>query len=130
MRDALPRLEFAVQALALLLELVVGAAELGDGLLSKQLLQRPLFNVLLLVFLELRDEAHGTRQDGSLVLFTAGDNLGELVDALIDGFSSAAFHYVHVSMSLLMIFRLQVATYLLCGYPCASCAIPPNRRPA
>lgn len=89
---ALPRLQLAVQPLALGLELVIGLAELCDGLLRKQLLQRPLLNVLLLVLLKLRDEVDGALEDGSLVLLASRYYLGEFVDALIDVFSTTSFN--------------------------------------
>jgi hypothetical protein len=57
--DTLPGLKLAVEALALLLELVVGLTELGDGLFGEQFLESPFLNVLLFVLLELGDEADG-----------------------------------------------------------------------
>lgn len=92
MGHALPRLQLAVQPLALGLELVIGLAELCYSLLRKQFFQRPLLNVLLLVLLELRDEVDGALEDGSLVLLASRYYLGELVDALIDVFSTASFN--------------------------------------
>lgn len=59
----LPRLDLAPRTLALGLELVVAGAQLGDGLLGQQLLQRPLLDVLVLVLLELGDELDGALQD-------------------------------------------------------------------
>lgn len=72
----LPRLRLMVQAVTFLLELVVGGAELRDGLFGQELFQRPLLDVLLLVLLELGDELDGTLKDGTLVLLTAGHDLG------------------------------------------------------
>ena len=90
--NALPALDLGPGLRALLLELVARAAELRDGLLGEQLLQRPLFDVLRLVLLELGDELYGALQDRALVLLAARHNLGELVDAFVDGFAAAPFH--------------------------------------
>ena len=78
--------------LTLCLELVAAGAEFGDGLLGQQLFERPFFNVLLLVLLELGDELHGALEDGALVLLAAWNDLGEFVDALVDGLAAAAFN--------------------------------------
>lgn len=56
--NALPCLELPVQALALVLELLVAVLELGQGLLGEQLLERPLFDVLLFRLLELEDKRY------------------------------------------------------------------------
>lgn len=93
MCDPLPGFKFAEEALALLLELVVGSAELRNGLLRKQLLERPLLDVLLFVLLELGDEVTGALKDTALVLFAAGHYLGELVNALVDGLTAPTFHW-------------------------------------
>lgn len=89
----LPRLQLAEEAVALLLELVVGGTELGNSLLSQELLQGPFLNVLLLIVLELGDELDGTLEDGTFVLLAAGDDLGEFVNSLVDGLPPAALNY-------------------------------------
>lgn len=50
-------------ALAFRLELVTAGAELRDGLLRQKFLKRPLFDILLLVLFELRDELDGALED-------------------------------------------------------------------
>lgn len=61
--DPFPRFELSIQPLTLLLQLVVRSTQLCYSLLSKQLFERPLFDVLLLVLLELRDEADSSSED-------------------------------------------------------------------
>lgn len=90
LRGLLPLLALGPGALALVLELVAAGAELGDGLLGEQLLQRPLLDVLRFVFFELRDELHRAREDAAFVLLAAGDDFGEFVDAFVDRFAAAA----------------------------------------
>lgn len=90
--DSLPGFEFAEETLALLFELIVGSAQLRYGLLRKQLLKRPLLDVLLFVLLELSDEVTRALEDGALVLFAAGHYLGQLVNPLVDGFTAPTFH--------------------------------------
>jgi hypothetical protein len=81
-------------SLAFSLELIATGAQLRNGLLREKLLECPLFNILLFVFLELGDELDSALQDGALVLLAAWDDFGQLVDALVDGLSSAAFDWV------------------------------------
>jgi hypothetical protein len=50
---AFPRLELSVKALAFALQLIVGSTELGDSLLSQELLEGPFLDILLFVLLEL-----------------------------------------------------------------------------
>lgn len=90
--DPLPGFEFPEEALAFLFELVVGSTKLRNGLLRKQLLERPLLDVLLFVLLKLSDEMASTLENGALVLFAAGHDLGKLVDTLVDGFTAPTFH--------------------------------------
>lgn len=90
LRGLLPLLALGPGALALVLELVAAGAQLGDGLLGEQLLQRPLLDVLRFVFFELRDELHGAREDAAFVLLAAGYDFGQLVDAFVDRFAAAA----------------------------------------
>lgn len=89
----LPGLNLSPCALTLRLQLIITRAQLCDSLLSEQLLQRPLLDVLILVLLELGDELDGALEDRALVLLAAGDNLGELVDAFVDGLASSALDY-------------------------------------
>lgn len=100
LRNSLPRLEFSVESLALLLELVVGRAQLRNGLLGQELFQRPLFDILLLVLLELGDEANSPLQDRSLVLFASRHDLGQLVDAFVDGLATPTLHCFRVNAKL------------------------------
>lgn len=89
----LPRLNLAPRTFALRLQLIIARAELCNSLLSKKFLQSPLLDILVLVLLELSDELHGALEDGTLVLLAAWDDLGELVDAFVDGFASSALNY-------------------------------------
>jgi hypothetical protein len=98
LRHLLPRVQLPVEALALLLELVVRLAELGDGLLREQLLQRPLLDVLRLVLLELRDERDSPLEDRALVLLATRDDLGELVDPLVDGLTTPTLDWRRVRL--------------------------------
>ena len=90
--DLLPCLELPVEALALGLQLVIRLAELADGLLRKQLLQRPLLDVLCFILLQLRNEGNGALKDGALVLLAARNNLGELINALIDSLTATTLN--------------------------------------
>ena len=74
--DPFPSLQFAVKSLTLLLELVIRGTQLGDGLLRKQFLECPFLDVLLLVFLQLGNEADSPLQDRTLVLLASRNNLG------------------------------------------------------
>lgn len=73
--DLLPGFQLAVDAVDLLLELVVGGAELRDGLLGEKLLQCPLLDRLLFVLLELGNVADSICQDRTLVLLAPRNNL-------------------------------------------------------
>ena len=88
----LPRLNLAPRTLALRLQLIIASAELCNSLLGKKLLKRPLLDVLVLVLFQLSDELDGALEDGTLVLLAAWDDLGELVDAFVDGFASSALN--------------------------------------
>lgn len=88
---ALVDMRFVPRSLAFALEFVAAGAKLSDGLLSQQLLERPFLYVLLLVFFQLGNELHSTLQDGALVLLAAWNNFGELVDAFVDGLTTATF---------------------------------------
>jgi len=59
-------------------------------LFSEQLLKCPFLDVLRLVLLELCDELNRALEDGAFILLAPRDNLGELIDALVDGFAAAA----------------------------------------
>lgn len=101
LRDLLPGLELAVDAVNLLLEFVVRGTELRDGLLGEKLLECPLFYRLLFVLLELGDVADCICQDGSFVLLTTGHNLGQFVDALVDSLTATTLDLCIVSVKLL-----------------------------
>ena len=77
--------------MTLRLKLITTRAKLGDCLLREEFFESPLFDVLSLVLLELRDELDCAGKDTTLVLFAAWDDLGELVDAFVDGLTSSAF---------------------------------------
>lgn len=98
-RSLLPALALRPRTLAFRLQLVAARAQLGNSLLREQFLQRPLFDILALVLLELRDESDGTAEDAAFVLLAAWDDFGELVDAFVDGFAPAAFDCGIVSAS-------------------------------
>jgi hypothetical protein len=124
----LPRLDLAPRTLALRLQLVVAGAQLGNGLLGEQLLQGPLLNILSLVLLELCDEGDGALKDGTLVLFTAGDNLGQLIDSFVDGLTTTAFDWQKLAYGPQRASERRDLRYLPCGCPCAPCAIPRTPR--
>lgn len=128
--NALPRLQFSVQPLTLLLKLVVGCTKLCYGLLREQLFQRPLFNVLLLVLFELGDETNSPLQNRSFVLLAARDNLGQLVNAFVDSLAASALHCIRVNALYLFRRSRRCISYLLCGYPSASCATLLNQHSA
>jgi hypothetical protein len=90
---ALVDLALVPSSLALGLELVAASTQLCNGLFSKEFLQRPLLDILLLVLLQLCDELDGALQDGALVFLAAWNNLGQLVDALVDSLSPTAFDW-------------------------------------
>lgn len=96
--------------LALCFELVTAGAELGDGLLSQQLLKSPFFNILLLVLLKLGYELYGALEDRALVLLAAWNNLGEFVDAFVDSLATAALNCVQVSRRILQAREKEVNT--------------------
>lgn len=127
--NALPRLQFSVQPLALLLKLVVGCTKLCYGLLREQLFQRPLFNVLLLVLFELGDETNSPLQNRSFVFLAARDNLGQLVNAFVDSLAASALHCIRVNV-LYFFRRSRGISYLLCDYPSASYATLLNQHSA
>lgn len=89
---ALPDIALVPSVLHLSFELVAAAAQLSDGLLREKLLESPFLNILLLVLLQLRDELDGTLKNGTLVLFATRNNLGELIDTLVDGLTTATLH--------------------------------------
>lgn len=95
---ALIDLALIPSSLAFSLEFVATCTELCDSLLGKELLERPLLDILLFVLFQLSDELDGTLQDRALVLFAAWNNFGQLVDALVDGFASAAFNCSRLAM--------------------------------
>ncbi len=72
----LPGLDFSPCSLTLGLQLVIAGTEFGNSLLSEELLEGPLLDVLRLVLLELGDELNGALQNRTLVLLTTGDDLG------------------------------------------------------
>jgi hypothetical protein len=88
---ALVDLTLVPRPLAFVLELLATCAQLCDGLLRQQLLEGPLLDVLLLVLLQLSDELYGPLEDRPLVLFAAWYDLGQFVDAFVDGLAAAAF---------------------------------------
>jgi hypothetical protein len=77
----------------LLLQLLVGGTDLVDGVIGREaVLLEPLIDVLLL-FLELADIFDGALQDSALVLVTVWYEAGNLVDSLIDSFTSSALNW-------------------------------------
>jgi hypothetical protein len=92
LRRLLPLLALGPCALALTLELVAARAEFRDGLLSEELLQRPLFDVLGLVVFELRDELYSACENAAFVLFAARHDLCDFVDTFVNGFTAAALN--------------------------------------
>jgi hypothetical protein len=91
--SALVDLALIPGSLALGLELVATSTQFCDGLLSEELLQCPLLDILLLVLFQLGDKLDGALQNGTLVLFTSWHNLGQLVDALVNSLSPTAFNW-------------------------------------
>lgn len=90
---ALVDLTFVPMPLHFRLELVAAGAQFGNCLLRQKFLECPFLNILLFVLLQLRDELDSALQDRALVLLAARNNLGELVDALVDGFAAATLHW-------------------------------------
>lgn len=90
LRRFLPLLALCPSSLTFSLELIATGAELGNSLFREQFLESPLLDVLSLVLLELGDELHSSSEYAALVLLTARNDLCELIDTLIDGFSAAA----------------------------------------
>lgn len=76
------------------LETIARLAELVDSLIKEELLESPFFKICGFSFLELTDVLDCSLQNRALVLFTARNNLGELINAFIDGLSSPPFNYV------------------------------------
>ena len=62
-------------------------------MLRKQLLQRPLLDVLGFVVFELCDELDGARENAAFVLLAAGHDFGDFVDAFVDGLAAATFDW-------------------------------------
>jgi hypothetical protein len=87
-----PRLNLSPRALTLSLQFVVACAQLSNSLLSQQLLQCPLLNVLCLVLLELSDKLNCSLQDRALILFASWNNLCEFVDTFVDGFTTTTLN--------------------------------------
>jgi hypothetical protein len=74
----------------LLLQLLVGGTDLVDGVIgSEAVLLEPLIDVLLL-FLELANIFDGPLQDSTLILVTVWYEAGDLVDSLVDSFTSSS----------------------------------------
>jgi hypothetical protein len=88
----LPCLNLPPRALTLGLQLIIASAKLGNSLFRQQFLQGPLLDILGLILLELSDELNGALQDRAFVLFAAGNDLSQLVDALIDGLSASSLN--------------------------------------
>jgi hypothetical protein len=88
----LPLLAFLPRPLAFCFELVATTAKLSDRLLSQKLFERPLFDILGLVLLELSDELYSSCENAALVLLTTRNDLGELVDTLVDGLTTSTFN--------------------------------------
>jgi hypothetical protein len=120
----LPGLRFPPRPLQILLKLFVPLAEILDRLLRKQLLEGPLLNILRFVLLKLLNVLHRALKDRALVLLAAWDNLGELVDALVDGFSAASLHCEFMSACALTSNYKVATTHLPCDYPYGPGATP------
>lgn len=88
----LPHVGLPPSALALVLEFLNACAELGDGLLGQEFLERPFFDVLRLILPELGDEGNGPLQNGAFVFLAPGDDLGKFVYPFVDGFTPTPFH--------------------------------------
>lgn len=87
----LPGFRFSPCAFALFLELLVALRQLLDRLLGKELLERPLLDVLRLVVFNFLDVLYGALEDGALVLLATGNDLCEFVDTFVDGFAASTF---------------------------------------
>lgn len=76
----------------LLLQLLVGCTDLVDGMISREtVLFEPLIDVLLLL-LKLANVLDGALQDRTLVLVAIGYEASNLVDSLVDGFTSSSLN--------------------------------------
>lgn len=98
LRRFLPLLAFGPSTLTFSLELVTTGAQLGNSLFGEQLFESPLLDVLRFVLFELCNKLHGASKNRAFVLLAAWNDLGELVNALIDRLSTSAFNWKKVSM--------------------------------
>jgi hypothetical protein len=98
---ALVDLALVPSSLALSLELVTASTQLCDGLFGEEFLQSPLLDILLFVFLQLCNELDGALQDGTFIFLTAWNDLGQLVDALVDSLSPTAFDWNMLAATLM-----------------------------
>jgi len=94
-RNPLPTLPFLVAPPELL-------AKIRNRLLRDQLLKRPLVDVGRGVVVEFLNVLDGSGEDGAFVLFAAGDDLGEFVDAFVDGFAAASLDWFGRFASVLL----------------------------
>lgn len=75
-----------------LLQLLVGSADLVNGMVGcEAVLLEPLVDVLLL-FLKLANVFDGALQNGTLVLIAVWYEAGDLVDSLVDSLTSASLN--------------------------------------
>ena len=82
-------------------------------MLGKKLLKRPLLDVLILVLLELGDELDGALEDRTLVLLAAWDDLGELIDALVDGLASSALNFSSCQYCMKGLFKSKLTLFVV-----------------
>ena len=62
-------------------------------MLGEKLFQRPLLDVLGLVVFELCDELDSAGENAAFVLLAAWHDLGDFVDAFVDGLAAATFDW-------------------------------------
>lgn len=95
----LPDVHFPESAVAFGFKLVVTCTQFSDSLFGEQLFQRPLLDILRLVLFQLSNELDCALQDGAFVLFTARDDLRDLIDTLIYCLSTTSFDWGEVSIA-------------------------------
>lgn len=74
-------------------------ADLIDGMTGGHIVLLPSLAHGLLLVVQLADVLDGTLQDGPLVLVTIGDETRDLINALVDGLATSAFHCKTVKLA-------------------------------
>lgn len=80
-----------------MLKLVIGIAELLDGLFGEQLFECPFLDILCLILSELGNIGNCSCKNGPFVLFASRNYFCQLVDTFVDCFAATTFDYMSVS---------------------------------